>query len=69
MFLDAAALRQLTGFARKARQIERLRAMGVPFWINGRGVPVVCASALEASKPPQAKPTASWSPSALSSRS
>jgi hypothetical protein len=68
MFLDADALRQLTGFAHKARQVEQLRAMGIPFWLNRARRPVVACSALEGAKPPAAKPAAGWAPAALSIR-
>ena len=65
MFLDAPALRQLTGFAHKARQVEQLRVMGVPFWVNRAGRPVVACSAVEGGKPAAAKPAAGWAPAAL----
>lgn len=69
MFLDAAALRRLTGYAHAPKQIEQLRAMGVPFWINGRGQPVVACSALDGSpKAPAAASSTGWQPAVLSTR-
>ena len=65
MFLDPAAMRALTGYAHKAKQIERLRAMGVPFWINGRGIPVVACSALEGGQRQAPKPQRGWQPTVL----
>ncbi len=47
MFLTPAELRTLTGRAHKARQIEALRRMGIPHWINAAGCPVVPRAALE----------------------
>jgi hypothetical protein len=41
LFLTAEELRELTGFALKSRQMEQLRSMGIPFFINGCDRPVV----------------------------
>lgn len=65
LFLDAAELRTLTGSARAAHQIEQLRRMGVPFWINRAGRPIVACSAVEGAGPPADKPASSWQPAAL----
>lgn len=51
MFLDKAQLKRLTGYAHKRRQVEVLRAMGIPFHINGRNEPVVASSAVEGRLP------------------
>lgn len=40
-FLDAAELHQLTGYARTKAQATWLRAEGIPFKSNGKGL-VVC---------------------------
>jgi hypothetical protein len=66
VFLDEDAIRKLTGCAQKARQVEQLRRMGVPFWINARGKPVVACSALEGSKKPE-KPVKKWESTYLNS--
>lgn len=47
LFLDAAEVALLTGFQRKSRQIAQLRRMGIAFWVNAAGRPVVCRAALE----------------------
>jgi hypothetical protein len=66
VFLDDAALRKLTGFAHKARQVEQLRRMGVPFWVNGRGQAVVACSAVQGSKPAEVDtPKQAWVPRVL----
>lgn len=61
MFLDDEELFQLTGRRQKARQIEQLRRMGIPFWINAGGRPVVTRAALEGKKD-AAKPEPKWEP-------
>ena len=67
VFLDPAAMRQLTGFARNGKQIEVLRSRGIPFWINGRGQPVVACAAVEGGQKPLATPaTTGWQPAVLS---
>jgi hypothetical protein len=68
LFLDDEALRKLTGFAHKGKQIEQLRKMRVPFWINGRGQAVVACSAVQGVAPAPAaatKPTKGWQPRVL----
>lgn len=69
MFLTPGQLRTLTGFAHKARQVQQLRAMGVPFYVNRRGVPVVACSVVDGhtSTAPSAKAAPAWSPAVLSS--
>lgn len=49
LFLSAEELRELTGYAIKAKQIAQLRSMAVPFRVNGCGRPVVTRSAVEGS--------------------
>lgn len=64
MFLDEAALRQLTGRKWAKLQIAQLRAMGVPFRVNALGRPVVAVSAVEGGVK-TAPPAAAWEPAAL----
>ena len=47
MFLTPDELRTLTGRARKAQQVQQLRQMGIPFWVNAAGRPVVAKAAIE----------------------
>lgn len=47
IFLAKADVAELTGRKTKAKQIEQLRTMGLVFWINAHGVPVVPRSAIE----------------------
>lgn len=63
-FLSDAELRQLTGRARKGRQVEWLRTEGIPFRVNATGHPVVTWAAVEgrqqqAAEAPPARP---WAP-------
>lgn len=46
MFLSAAELVFLTGRHRKAKQIQQLRTMGVPFYVNASGHAVVARAVL-----------------------
>ena len=49
-FLTTDAVIKLTGRRRKTKQIEALRTMGLPFWINAIGEPVVTIAAVEGRK-------------------
>jgi hypothetical protein len=66
MFLTKEELRQLTGLARKAGQIAQLRRMGVAFYINAIGEPIVAKVTIEGGiiKNDVAK---QWSPRVLGS--
>lgn len=61
-FLTADDVTALTGRKIKSKQIEALRKMGLPFFVNARGVPVVPESAVTGSKVQPPKKT--WSPPA-----
>lgn len=49
-FLTTEAVIKLTGRRRKSKQIEALRAMNLPFWVNAIGEPVVTIAAVEGRK-------------------
>jgi len=66
-FLSAEDIAILTGRRHKAPQIEALRAMGVAFWINAQGRPVVARAVVEGRKAPEA-PRARWQPKILGAR-
>ncbi len=70
-FLNADEIAALTGIKggrggqpKHALQIDQLRKMGIPFWINAAGKPVVARAAIEgrtiASPPPEA-----WRPAVI----
>jgi hypothetical protein len=61
-FVDDVDLRRLTGRQQKSRQIEWLRAAGIPFRISATGHPVVLWAALEGK---DVKTNEGWQPRAL----
>ena len=63
MFLNPDELALLTGFHRKGRQVEQLRRMGIAFYVNGCGRPVVARAAIEGSAA-RASPR-TWAPSVV----
>lgn len=64
MFLSAQELVQLTGRKVKAKQIQALRSMAIPFFVNALGRPVVARVAVEGrtSAPGDRSPRVSWQP-------
>ena len=64
IFLDSADVATLTGEKQKTRQVAALRTMGIAFFVNPSGRPVVTKAALEGNIPPD-KPKVSWKPSVL----
>jgi hypothetical protein len=63
-FLSDDDLRHLTGRAQKSRQVEWLRAQGIPFHVNATGHPVVTWAAVEGRQQSAENPqeTRAWSP-------
>lgn len=47
IFLEQDDVVMLTGRKLKSDQIQQLRTMGIPFYVNAQGRPVVTKSALE----------------------
>ena len=62
-FLNYDDVAALTGRKTKSKQIEALRKMGLPFWVNAVGKPVVTISAVEGNRR-DAMPKRTWSPPA-----
>lgn len=60
MFLDDDALKQLTGYSQRKKQISQLRKMGIPFNVNAAGRPAVACAVIEGRKQEQTKPV--WEP-------
>ncbi|WP_211474647.1 DUF4224 domain-containing protein [Collimonas humicola] len=50
IFLDSSEIFALTGRKMKGRQIDALRKMGIPFYVNATGHPVVTLTAVEGRK-------------------
>lgn len=62
IFLTQDELVALTGRKIKSKQIEVLRRMGLPFWVNACGKPVVPVTAIEGRKEPAHKLQPGWVP-------
>lgn len=66
MFLSDDEVSRLTGRKMKSAQINALRQMGVPFFVNATGHAVVTRAAIEGSSQSAAPKLArSWSPQVL----
>jgi hypothetical protein len=61
LFLTSEEVATLTGRKFKARQIEALKMMAVPFRVNAAGRPVVTRAAIEGSAD-RTTPTQKWQP-------
>ncbi len=64
-FLTPEEIAVLTGRKSKSRQIEALREMGLPFFINGIGHAVVARSTVEGGKSVTEPPKKEWVPYVL----
>lgn len=62
MFLTADELAILTGRKRSATQIEQLKHMRIPFYVNAIGRPVVTRVAIEGPRKTNDKPKGTWEP-------
>ena len=59
-FLTSDDIILLTGRKWPSKQIDTLRSMNIPFFVNALGKPVVAVAAIEGSKAPAPKNL--WSP-------
>ncbi|KAF0812759.1 hypothetical protein IGB42_02602 [Andreprevotia sp. IGB-42] len=74
LFLNAEEVRELTGIAKGSRgksrdalQVDWLRNMGIPFWLNAKGCPVVSRAAITGQPARKEQPTTGpWVPRVLS---
>lgn len=57
-FLTIDEVATLTGRRIKSKQVEQLRVMGIAFWVNAIGRPVVTVAAVEGRR--EAPPTKIW---------
>lgn len=64
LFITQDEVRELTGFSVKQKQIEQLKRMGIPFFVNGCGRPIVTVSAVEGRKQ-EAPALQGWQPAIL----
>lgn len=65
MFLDREDVAVLTGRKSRRLQIEALRQMGIPFYVNAIGTPMVTRVAVEGGKPADAPQKPVWTPRVL----
>lgn len=66
MFLSAEELVQLTGRKVRSKQIDMLRRMGIPFFVNALGRPVVARASVEGGARVVVRSAdASWKPRVL----
>lgn len=63
-FLTKDEVAELTGLKTKRRQVEQLRKMGLPFWLNAANAPIVPRSAIEGGRATagQVRPPSPWVP-------
>jgi hypothetical protein len=71
LFLTPEEMAELTGIksgragkTREQRQVEALRTMGIPFWVNAIGRPVVARAAIEGRGQVE-PPETNWQPAIL----
>jgi len=64
MFLTKDEIAILTGCKFKSKQIETLRRMGLPFWVNANNAPVVARAAIEGRRQTDEEPKPTWKPAA-----
>lgn len=62
MFLTLEEIGMLTGRKTKGTQIDALRKMGIPFFVNACGRPVVTRYAVEGRPTPIESKVQTWSP-------
>jgi hypothetical protein len=65
LFLTKEDIAILTGRKMKRLQIEQLRKMGVPFFVNALNAPVVARSSIEGRPPTVGTPKPKWKPRVL----
>lgn len=63
MFLDDKDLRDLTGYIHRSKQVAQLRKMGIPFFVNAAGRPIVARAIIEGRREePAANKEKTWEP-------
>jgi len=61
-FLSSFEVAELTGRSARKLQIDALRQMGLPFWVNAIGRPVVPRSAIDGKKDAAPPARKQWAP-------
>jgi hypothetical protein len=62
LFLTADEVAELTDCRRKSRQIDALRMMGIAFWVNPSGRPVVARASIEGGQLFKEERDMEWTP-------
>lgn len=65
IFLDDDDVKKLTGKKLKSGQVDVLRRMGILFYVNAAGQPVVPRSAVEPHLQSDSQPDQPWVPNVL----
>lgn len=65
VFLESQEIAVLTGRKMKGHQIQALRHMGIPFFVNATGHPVVTRNAIEGKKDTESQQKRPWVPRVL----
>lgn len=63
IFLPADEIVRLTGRKVKSKQIDALRKMGIPYFVNATGHPVVTTAAVEGKK--ETPQPSRWTPNVI----
>jgi len=64
-FLTPEEIAFLTGRKKRDLQVEALRKMGIPFWVNAVNAPIVARAAIEGRREKVELPEAPWVPDVL----
>jgi hypothetical protein len=67
-FLDQSEIATLTGRKFKSRQIDTLRRMAIPFFVNATGHPVVARAAIHGLREVEVEQKKAWVPKVLRTR-
>lgn len=69
MFLTPEEVAILTARKKRNLQIEQLRKMGIPFWVNAVNAPIVARATIEGRKEKVDPPEPRWVPDVLKNKS
>jgi hypothetical protein len=67
-FLDQAGIATLAGRKFKSRQIDTLRRMAIPFFVNATGHPVVARAGIHGLRKAEVEQKKAWVPKVLRGR-
>lgn len=67
-FLTPEEIAILTGRKVRRLQVEALRKMGIPFWVNAINAPIVARATIEGRKEKVEPPKPQWVPDVLKNK-